>query len=904
MPTFATTPHQCPRAAARFSTALRRLLYGAAIAATFLLFPTALLRAAPQVIFSDSFSGTLSQWVNVGGAQIVSGRLHVPVSQEQMRSNFGLGAWDDFTFEATVTIENVAAGLVFRSLDNNNYYMWQLNASSGKLRPHKKVGGTFTVIKEVLFAFQANVAYDVKIVTSGATIQTFINGTLIDTTTDTTFALGPIGFRTGSTETFFVDNLSVFRSAPSGLLLNNVGSTSGALVTQTTPQFGWVVNDGPQTAYQILVATSPSLLNDTQANVWNSHQVTSATSLGIPFAGTALASNSTYYWTARTWNSGGIASPFSSAQSFQTATVSGTYKTDPAKVVQNSVAPVQVVQKSTGHYFIDFGRDAFGTVVLTFSAPQNGRVVTVDMGEALSAPSTVNRTPPGTVRFQEKTITMQTGVTSYKVVPTWSGPSTAIPMPPAIGQVAPFRYVEVSNVPDPFTASQINQLSTHLVFDDQQAQFTSSSQVLNDVWNLCKYSIKATTFTGVYVDGDRERTPYEADGYIHALGHYCTDRDLVSARYSHEYLLSHSTWPTEWLMHSVLIAWNDYLYTGDLRSLQANYNTLKNSKMLLSLERSDGLLTGTTTSGSGPQPTDIVDWPAGERDGYDMAQIVKTVVSSFHYRALVLMQQIATTLGNSTDATDFQNRANLALNSLNTELWDSTNHRYIDGMSSTGVRSTHASLHANFFPLAFGVVPAAQQANVVAFIKTRGMACSVYGAQYLLEALYQAGEGDYALSLLTATTARSWANMTYTVGSTITLEAWDPVYKPNLDWNHAWGAAPANIIPRYLMGVRPLTPGFGKILIQPQVGSLTSAQITVPTIRGTVGVNVTGNTSTSFAMAVDIPANTTAKVGVPTLGSGSTTVIVDGAGTLGTITGNTLYVDNVAAGHHTFVRMP
>ena len=25
-------------------------------------------------------------------------------------------------------------------------------------------------------------------------------------------------------------------------------------------------------------------------------------------------------------------------------------------------------------------------------------------------------------------------------------------------------------------------------------------------------------------------------------------------------------------------------------------------------------------------------------------------------------------------------------------------------------------------------------------------------------------------------------------------------YKNNLDWNHAWGAVPANVIPRGLMG--------------------------------------------------------------------------------------------------------
>ena len=48
------------------------------------------------------------------------------------------------------------------------------------------------------------------------------------------------------------------------------------------------------------------------------------------------------------------------------------------------------------------------------------------------------------------------------------------------------------------------------------------------------------------------------------------------------------------------------------------------------------------------------------------------------------------------------------------------------------------------------------------------------------------------------------------VGSTITMEAWAAKYKPNLDWNHAWAAAPANIVPRYVLGVRPLSPGSQK----------------------------------------------------------------------------------------------
>jgi hypothetical protein len=141
------------------------------------------------------------------------------------------------------------------------------------------------------------------------------------------------------------------------------------------------------------------------------------------------------------------------------------------------------------------------------------------------------------------------------------------------------------------------------------------------------------------------------------------------------------------------------------------------------------------------------------------------------------------------------------------------------------------------------------------------MACSVYGAQFLLEALYQGGMADYALQLLTATGLRSWYNMIQN-GSTITWEAWDPRFKPNLDWNHAWGAAPANIIPRYLMGIRPLEPGCRRILIQPQPGSLQSAEIQVPTILGPVNASFTHEDGT-FTLNVNIPSGCTAQVVLP-----------------------------------------
>ena len=141
------------------------------------------------------------------------------------------------------------------------------------------------------------------------------------------------------------------------------------------------------------------------------------------------------------------------------------------------------------------------------------------------------------------------------------------------------------------------------------------------------------------------------------------------------------------------------------------------------------------------------------------------------------------------------------------------------------------------------------------------MACSVYGSQYLLEALYKVGEADHALSLMTSESKRSWLNM-LRVGSTITTEAWDEYFKPNLGWNHAWGSAPANIAARKLMGIEPLKPTFSQFRICPQPGTLQKADIRVPTIRGPIDSRLMIEND-QWKMEVSVPGNTEAELWLP-----------------------------------------
>jgi len=140
------------------------------------------------------------------------------------------------------------------------------------------------------------------------------------------------------------------------------------------------------------------------------------------------------------------------------------------------------------------------------------------------------------------------------------------------------------------------------------------------------------------------------------------------------------------------------------------------------------------------------------------------------------------------------------------------------------------------------------------------MACSVYAAQYLLEGLFEHGAGAEALALITAPSDRSWRHMVES-GTTITWEAWDQKYKPNQDWNHAWGAAPANLLPRYVLGAQPLTPGWRRARIRPNPGTLTRAAGTIPTPRGPVQIAWTSETI--FTLRLTVPPGMGARVELP-----------------------------------------
>ena len=109
------------------------------------------------------------------------------------------------------------------------------------------------------------------------------------------------------------------RTAPRAL---NVDDSVTRLAVSTTPRFSWQVVDSSanqvQTAYEILVSTTPTTDPTDTSVVWDSGTVKSAEQTYVPYGGPALTADTRYYWTVRTSDRAGTAGPFAHPQRFDT----------------------------------------------------------------------------------------------------------------------------------------------------------------------------------------------------------------------------------------------------------------------------------------------------------------------------------------------------------------------------------------------------------------------------------------------------------------------------------------------------------------------------------------------------------------------------------------------------------
>jgi alpha-L-rhamnosidase len=175
-------------------------------------------------------------------------------------------------------------------------------------------------------------------------------------------------------------------------------------------------------------------------------------------------------------------------------------------VVTEGVAPT-VVQVGEGHWFFDFGTELMAGIVLKWHAPAlAGATLDLRMGEELASPQRVME-PMRTTNIYQMTWTLANGAKSSSFEQH---------------EYFLFRYGELrysaaggnhdEHKPSPGNDSlpfELTAWQVHYPWSEDDSFFTSSDAGLDNIWNLCRNTLRVTSLDTTTDSNTRERRPYE-----------------------------------------------------------------------------------------------------------------------------------------------------------------------------------------------------------------------------------------------------------------------------------------------------------------------------------------------------------------------------------------------------------
>lgn len=543
--------------------------------------------------------------------------------------------------------------------------------------------------------------------------------------------------------------------------------------------------------------------------------------------------------------------------------------------VETNEANKQVYVNDSGNVVADLGKEIIGgmKVDITSAADQK---VTVHMGEEMNADGTV-KWQLSAVPDYEDVWTLQTGSNTFETV-----------------TMRTFRYVEFIGLDEAtkqnMTANPdcVKGWAIQQEFNEEDSSFAASdgsgaATLLNRLWELSKYTIKATN-QDLFVDSQaRERAPYEGDLLVNSNTSYAVSGNYSLARHSNEWLMDNPTWPNDYRLFSVEMAYWDYIYTGNTDSVSECYEALKN-KLTLEVEYEDASTGLIRANGSQAGNTALIDWPTSERDGYQGSYY--DVVFNAEYVGIYLnMVTICEALGKTEDAAYYTQKSEKLKESLLKYAYDEENGCFFDSLAQDYSATRHSSTHATAYALTYGVFADQAMADRMCdFVYNKckdEFKGSVYVTYFILKGLYVGNHGDLAEKLMTnpkvGTNVKTFASVLDDLNCTITPEAWGHKWKGNMTLSHPWGAAPGCSIAQGMFGILPSKAGFSEFTIKFQPGDITSASLKTPTVKGSVEASYVKQEDGTLSTTVTIPANTRAAVSLPDMGSKNITkLIVDG----------------------------
>jgi hypothetical protein len=276
-----------------------------------------------------------------------------------------------------------------------------------------------------------------------------------------------------------------------------------------------------------------------------------------------------------------------------------------------------------------------------------------------------------------------------------------------------------------------------------------------------------------------------------------------------------------------------WLYRGDADFVRAQLpGTRTVLDWFIARQRPDGLM--------GKLPWwAFVDWAAdfdagvpARDDNGGSAVITLQFVEALQYAA-----EMEASYGEERRSAMYRNAAASASRAIHSLCW---NQQY--GLIADTPAQTHYSQHANILGVWLDVIPPEQQKELLRKVLSASDAgmkvrqtlpamskATYYFRFYLARAVQHAGMGNEYLPLL-----QPWRDM-----EALGLTTWAEQPEPTRSDSHAWSAHPNFDLLTIVAGIRPQTPGFKTITIEPNLGALRHLAAAMPCPLGRIQVEYT-----------------------------------------------------------------
>lgn len=221
----------------------------------------------------------------------------------------------------------------------------------------------------------------------------------------------------------------------------------------------------------------------------------------------------------------------------------------------------------------------------------------------------------------------------------------------------------------------------------------------------------------------------------------------------------------------------------------------------------------------------FVDWAGnmwGEVKGSDGSAAIYDLQLLWAYQWAAEMEA---KIGLKDYATLYNQKAAQLKATIQRKYWDPVKKMYADTKEKNGF-----SQHVNSLAILTGMVSNADMPAVAKeLLNDKSLTqCSVYFKYYLNQALVKAGLGNDYMDWLGIWRENIQMGLT-------TWAEYSDVNTSRSD-SHAWGASPNIEFFRTVLGIDSYAPGFGKIKIEPHLGTLTTISGEIPHPNGKVAV--------------------------------------------------------------------